>query len=660
MRDKLTRPLQGWAAPGSRLLTWRLVALALAGGLAISVLLERRLLSSPESQWALSFALLAALGIAIAVALRLATTPAASTPIRASSGSGVWTPPLLAIAALSLVGSLWSATLLPGNDWAAQWLWLATMALPVLALVTQKVARRRKSSRERLPARWSEGAVILALFAGSLALRLPLLTSVPPFVHGDEATCGLMARSFLNGAISLLQLPQWGLPTFGFAINGVGMRFFGDNLLGLRFTNCLVGSIGVVLTYLLGKEWFGRRAALLAALLLALSFLDNDLSRDGIHYIQGPTFITLSLYLLTLWLTRGSSLAALFAGLSIPLNLQVYFSARAVIAPTAVMGAYMLVQRWTAVRDRWQEILWFALGLFVAAVPVVALFATQPTSFNEHQSSVSIFSRSADMAAHLRSEYGTSALTTVLRGQIWRTITTFNVRGDSSLQIAWRGPMLDWLTSALLIAAIVLALLRWRQWTYAACLTWFLAVVGAVAITIDPPWWPRLAAVLPAAMLLVGAFLDAVWAVFERAFPQRRVDVVLSGVLLAAIAILNLQTIFDDYPSLMRQTGNMGPTLVGQFLAGRKAASRTALISDGSFLLSHETIRFLAPKAAGCTILPHQPWSSCPNLARTRLFVVLPGALKALTRLQRTYPQGKKVQVGTYFNGAATVVAFEP
>jgi 4-amino-4-deoxy-L-arabinose transferase-like glycosyltransferase len=465
---------------------------------------------------------------------------------------------------------------------------------------------------------------------------------------------------FLNGAISLLQLPQWGLPTFGFAINGVGMRFFGDGLLGLRITNTLVGSVGVVLTYLLGKEWFGRRAGLLAALLLALSFLDNDLSRDGIHYIQGPTFITLSLYLLTLWITRGSSLAALLAGLSIPLDLQVYFSARAAIVPIAVLGIYLLAQHWTAVRNRWQELPWFALGLFVAAAPVVALFATQPTSFNEHQGSVSILNRSADMAAHLRSEYGTSSLPTVLRGQIWRTITTFNVRGDSSLQIAWRGPMLDWVTSALLLAAIALALLRWKRWSYAVCLAWFWAVVGAVAITIDPPWWPRLAAVLPAAMLLVGAFLDAAWAAFERAFPQRRLDVLMSGVLLAVIAVLNLQTIFNDYPSLMRQTGTMGPTLVGQFLAGKKDASRTALISDGSFLLSHETIRFLAPNAAGCTILPQQSWSTCPTLARTRVFVVLPGALKALTRLHRLYPQGKKIRLGTYLNGAATIVAFQP
>jgi 4-amino-4-deoxy-L-arabinose transferase-like glycosyltransferase len=596
----------------------------------------------------------------VAVALHLVTPPVESTPIKAISTPDMWTPLLLASAGVSVLCSLWSANLLPGNDWAAQWLWLASMAIPAAALTIQSLQKRRGPTRAPVSVGWKEPAVVAALFAGCLALRLPRLSSVPPFVHADEATCGLIARSFLRGAISLFQLPQWGLPTFGFAISGVGMRFFGDNLLGLRFTNCLIGSAGVVLTYLLGKEWFGRRAGLIAAILLAASFLDNDLSRDGIHNIQGPTLITLNLYLLTLWLTRGSSVTALLAGLSIPLDLTVYWSARAAIAPLLVLAAYMVVQHWPAVRNRWHEIAWFGLGVVVAAVPIVALFAASPTSFNGHQASQSIFNPTTDTAAHLTSEYGTSFLPTVLRDQIWRTMTTFNVRGDSSLQIAWTGPMLDWLTSTLLIAAIVLALLRWKRWSYAVCLTWFFAVAGAVVVTIDPPWWPRLVALLPAAMLLVGVLLDAVWVVIEQALPGRRLSLIVIAGLLAAIAVINLQTLFSGYAPLMAQTGNMGPTLVGQFLAGKKDAARTVLISDGSFLLSHETIRFLAPNAAGCTILPHQSWSTCPNLAGARLFVVLPGALKALTRLQSTYPQGKKIKLGTYLNGAATIVAFEP
>ncbi len=637
----------------------RLSVLALFVSVVFSILLERRLLSTSETGWAATFLTLIMFGIVIAVIANRQVAAIVPFQHRATSPDS-WSMRTIVTAGVAILCALASGTLVSHNEWAAQWFWLAGMAIPLLVVIAPKLWALRTFKFDSPSFDRAGAGAVVGLFVASLALRVPRLTSTIPFVHGDEATCGLIGRLFDQGKISLLHLPMWGLPTLGFATSGLGLRLFGDNIVGLRLTNCIIGSLGVVLTYLLGKEWFGRRTGVLAAVLLGVSFLQSDLSRDGIHYIQGPTLITLNLLLVTLWLTRGSTIWALVAGLSLPLALQVYFSARVAIVPLAVIAGYLLVNNRRFLADRWREVLWFALGLFVALIPIVALFGTDPTSFNGHQAAVSILDRSIDMRNHLTSEYGTASLPTVIRDQIWRTITTFNVRGDSSEQIGWSGPMFDWLTAAFVIPALLLAMLRWKRWQYGVCLAWFWAVVGAVVLTADPPWWPRLSALLPAVILLVAALVNAIWVSLERAFGTRMPAVALTAVLLGVITFLNLQTEFNDYPSAVQQHGTMGPTLVGNFLASHAQARHTAFISDGSFSLLYEPIRFLAPQADGCTILPNQPWSTCPTIAETQVFILLPGAVGNLSRLQRTYPHGKVVSIGTTESGAARYLAFFP
>jgi hypothetical protein len=207
--------------------------------------------------------------------------------------------------------------------------------------------------------------------------------------------------------------------------------------------------------------------------------------------------------------------------------------------------------------------------------------------------------------------------------------------------------------------AVVFVFLRARHWNYAVLLAWFAAVVGAGVLTLDPPAWPRLAAMLPAAALLVAVLLDALWALGERLLRSRLVAAAGVVGLLGVIAAINFQIQYADYPALIREGPWMGATLVGDFLAGRPDASHATLLSDGSFDIRYDTVRFLAPQAAaGCTIMPGQPWSSCPTLRSTRVFVLLPGVLGALSRLQREFPGGKTIEVGTYSGGTSRILAY--
>jgi hypothetical protein len=157
---------------------------------------------------------------------------------------------------------------------------------------------------------------------------------------------------------------------------------------------------------------------------------------------------------------------------------------------------------------------------------------------------------------------------------------------------------------------------------------------------------------------MVGVLLSDLWNIFERRGTHILVICAWLAALIGAIAVENLHEVFVDYPDAMRQT-SMGPTYAGEFLARAPGASSTVLLSDGSFFVDYEPIRFLAPSSGGCTLLPRQPLSACPLSATSRLFVLLPGRVADLAWLERQRPGGTVVTVGVWDQGQARVIGYE-
>lgn len=647
----------------------RVLALVAAGGLLLCVLIQLWL---DHTSSALPMALVALLLCGAVVALALAsvvldpplestvTMPApAASPTEQQRMERRLLPALVVVAAIGLACAVAGALKVAADPWRAQALWFAAMGLPAVVLIAGRPMGRLGKGATASKVNPADAVSIIGLFLFALILRVPAIDTTIPFMHGDEAACGVESRTFNTGQAPLLGLGWYNLPRLSYALTAPALRVFGDTLTGLRLGNAVIGALGVALLYVLARELFARRVALLAGVILSLTFLDLDLSRDGIHYIQGPTAITLTLYLVVRSLRRGGALTAYLAGLSLIVDLQVYFSARAAFILVLCLLALMIVsgQR-RLIMARWREATWVLVGLVTAGLPLMALFLANPGSFDYRQAEVNALGDNG----HVRSVYGTNDLIPVLTQQTWRTVTTFVARGDASEQIGWGGSMLDTVSAALFVAALVLALLRWRRWQYALPLAWVALVVGAGVTTIDPPWWPRLAALLPAVALLLAALLsevvEAIRVVFPRYLPHA---ITALAVVIATIAIGNLRLLFVDYPATARQAGAMTPTLIGQFLARAPGADRTVLLTDGSFDLDYVTIRFLAPRSGGCALTAGQPLDACPaGLGRTStLYVVLPGRLGDIAWLRRQRPGGTVAPIDGADNGGARLVAYE-
>lgn len=631
--------------------------------LVVAILIQARYVDAASPKLAFYLTIICVLGIAAAVTLWLTGVPAEDL----DTSQTVASAPATALLEVVLIGagvSGWlctaiSARLVASDEWNAQWWWLAGIAIPLVTVVAARASLfgRARSFLARLDPREPLG--LAALFVIALALRTSAITASPPLLHGDEASCGLYGRIFNAGHTPLLSISWFGLPMLSYAISGVGLHLFGDNLTGLRLINAVIGAFSVILLYLLGREWFGRRAAAVAAVILTFTFLHLELSRDGIHYIQGPTCITLSLYLCTLWIKRGGLIPAYLAGLSFALDLQVYWSAR--VGPLLIAGllGFLLLFQRRLLWARWREMVWMALGTVVSVLPVAALFRANPGTFSGHQGAVSIFSSDPNTQGHIVSQYGHISMLDLIHQQAWKVLTTFNAHPDaSSLFQWWPKGMFDPVVAALLPAAVVFALFRLKRWEYTVCLAWFFSIVIAGIVTIDPPIWPRLFALVPAVCLLVGVLLAEVWELCLLAWRPRFVGVVALALALAVSAGNSLYSAFVDYPNVTRQVA-MGPTFVGNFLSTAPNAGQTVMLSDGGYYLTYEPIQFLAPHAAGCTILPGMAPSTCPVWRTSRLFILLPGRVKDLPWLERQRPGGKVVPIATYDYGSAHILAYE-
>ena len=624
--------------------------------LAACFVLQLRLIGLPIDYVRLLFVLCGA-GAAAAVTLApLMPVTLPRTAVRESYAGLRW-PVIGAIGGLTCAGI--GSYLVARDPWNAQWWWVTGMLVTIGSIVLPRAFTLSKPHvRLDAAARYSIVSAVL-LFVLALIVRVAQITRSPPFVLGDEGQCGLYGRLFNEGHTPLLSISWFGLPMLSYAISGVGLRVFGDTLEGLRLVNAVIGSAGVVLVYLLGKQLYGRLAGSLAGVVLAFAFLHAEMSRDGIHYIQGPTCITLTMYLCVLWLNRGGLMPALLAGMSMALSLQVYWSARIAAPLLGAVILFLLITNRHLVFLRWRELVWCGIGAVTAGLPVVALFLSQPGTFGGHQVAVSVLGSDPGTRAQIAGEYGTLNLPVVLWHQVGRLLPTFNATPDATSMFGpWGGSMLDVVTAALLPAAVVLAVLRIRHWQYSVPLMWIGAVLLGGVLTLDPPNWPRTTALVPAFALIVGVLLAEIWRLGRSLSWSRWISLPIMIGLLGWMAYANLDLIYRSFPDATLKT-SMTATYVGNFLQHAPDAAHSVLLSDGSMYITYETVQFLAPHASGCTLMPGQATTTCPTFTSSHLFIVLPGRIRDLSWLEHRRPGGKVVTVGGSDANGNRIVAYE-
>ena len=167
--------------------------------------------------------------------------------------------------------------------------------------------------------------VVTGLAAG---LRLYRLGQWPPGFYRDEAYNGLDALGVLSGNHSLFFSANNGREPLFIYLVALSVALFGPTVYAVRLPAAVVGALATWPTYLLGRDWFGRVAGLLAAFLWAVTFWPVHLGRIGLRVGLLAPLLALAFWLGTQAYRRHRAGLWLVAGAVYGLTFYTYLAAR--------------------------------------------------------------------------------------------------------------------------------------------------------------------------------------------------------------------------------------------------------------------------------------------------------------------------------------------
>ncbi len=144
--------------------------------------------------------------------------------------------------------------------------------------------------------------------------RLYHLGEWPPGPYRDEAYNGLDALGVMRGDYALFFPANNGREPFYIYLVALSVALFGPTLFALRLPSAVVGALATAPVFLLGRDWFGRAAGVIAAFLWATTFWTAHLGRIGLRAGLLAPLLALAFWLGTrayrerrsgLWLAAG-------------------------------------------------------------------------------------------------------------------------------------------------------------------------------------------------------------------------------------------------------------------------------------------------------------------------------------------------------------------
>ena len=231
---------------------------------------------------------------------------------------------------------------------------------------------------------WRECLVVGLITLAAAALRFYKLGEIPHTINGDEGWLGSIALSSIHSPYAN-PFALW--QNFGGlylqAIN-LGMLFLGASPLSLRLMPAIAGTLAVPALYLLARQTGGKRIAVLAVILLAMSHTHINFSRTvGVGYIQDTWLVPLELYLFLSAIQKQSYLRAAFGGLLLGTHFSIYLTPQIFTGMLVVFCVLVLLffRRSFPKAGRTFAVFWG--GLAIMLLPEAVFAASHPADFFE-------------------------------------------------------------------------------------------------------------------------------------------------------------------------------------------------------------------------------------------------------------------------------------
>lgn len=496
---------------------------------------------------------------------------------------------------------------------------------------------------------WKEWLPLGCLLFLSLLLGLFHLTSVPATVHGDEGMVGVYARQILEGKISSFFTLSWyEIPQFFFFIPACTMKLFGDSLFGLRMSAVFLGTASLIPFYILVKDWWGTKAAVFGGILLVTNHWFLFLSHSGVNYVQNCFF---AITLLCLWhfANKNHSIGLnVLAGISLGFSLVSYQANHLLPILWCISQLWMLLLH----KIHWK---WAVISILLPLVTAMALITpwyTYHIAKNEDIPKNAMFTNRAGGVGiwtesnhrHLNFSYHTEGdFNKALRIQVERAYLAPIYYSDTSMQYSGTKPFLDYAAAILFMVALVVGSFYFFDTRWSIPILWIFAILTAGGVlTVDAPFYPRLAGLTTLFFILIAGLFASVMNTINRNSLLSMAAYGVFGVCAIYSVSLNLPYFFGTYAHDMNpKNAHYSQTQLGYFVKEKPKDSYFYVFSGVHMMFNSGTVSFLAKEYNGRDLekIPDS-WKEPP------FWIVIDGSrANVLYSLKEKFPAAKETKI---------------
>ncbi len=398
-----------------------------------------------------------------------------------------------------------------GTTGAGVLAWFASLGLFVYAC-RDRVTPSEQPVFELTVAPWKlprkyEVLVFTAIMTVALVMRLWRLGDIGPGMHGDEGEAGSSALSILGGNLVSPFERGWSTQSNVYYWTlAIVMRFFGTNLAGLRVFAVICGLATVAFVYLLARELFGQRCAIVSGAFLSFQTADVIFSRQQFSNDTVPAFLAGMAYFLVRGIRTRRHVDFAMGGIISAFALYYYAGGR-LVAPTGLLFlGYMAVTRRKFVSRYWTQLCAFLGGALLTSGPFLAYnYLIAPIQGVGYPNDRFVWYHKAELAA----QFGVSGWPAILWHQLTLTFSIVTYHYDVSAWQIGQFAVPQPLESVLVVLGLAWAMVRWKdaRFSLLTICFWASIIFGGV-ITNEAPNLPRIVGILAIMPLLIGVVLD--------------------------------------------------------------------------------------------------------------------------------------------------------
>jgi 4-amino-4-deoxy-L-arabinose transferase-like glycosyltransferase len=363
----------------------------------------------------------------------------------------------------------------------------------------------------------------LGLALVALALRAPLLETVPGGLHPDEARLAEVTLRHvypdLHQTLNPFSTSTYSQPALYNYLVRLSLAVVGNSITGLRLPSALAGAAAVAATFLAVSVLENRRIAWLTALLMAFYHYHIHWSRLALNNVWDTLWVPVILGgFAWSWKKRWSG-GAVLTGLALGFSQFFYAGSRIGV----LLLAYLIYRQWRQGEDRKQLVIHVGKLVLMAAVvagPLVAYALKNPDNFFEHPRKV--FGWQPDL---ILTTVGEGSLWTYFWYQLGHSLGAYTTYPDVTGFYAPDTPLIIGLAAPLFVLGALWAIVKRR---YLPLLWVLLTVVLGGILLSGAPSSSRFAVSIPAVCWLTAIPLE--WLM---ASGRRRLAI---GLLVAIIA----------------------------------------------------------------------------------------------------------------------------